>query len=72
VLQNDPETLQTVAILCGTERSNPAPSSGESGVNLLLIAEAGSGEAEATPPMVLLLPDNSRDPDLTQALTWSI
>jgi hypothetical protein len=29
---------------------------------------APDGEAEATPPMVLLLPDNSRDPDLTQAL----
>src|SRR5271169_2929641 len=29
---------------------------------------APDGEVEATPPMVLLLPDNSRDPDLTQAL----
>jgi hypothetical protein len=25
-------------------------------------------DSEATPPVVLLLPDNSRDPDLTQAL----
>jgi hypothetical protein len=29
---------------------------------------AADGEAEASPPTVLLLPDNSRDPDLTQAL----
>jgi hypothetical protein len=33
-------------------RDNPAPGS----------------DAEASPPVVLLLPDNSRDPELTQAL----
>ena len=29
---------------------------------------APTGEAEGSPPVVLLLPDNSRDPELTQAL----